>query len=305
MITETPEGYLRFMSFEINARTVLLGLLGHPVAHSVSPYLQNKLAEACSLNQRYLAFDIADEEALEDAVWGGHAMGVKGFNVTVPYKKAVMEYLEETDPIAKKIGAVNTLKWEETGWHGYNTDMPGLLRALAYDGVEIKGKNVVLIGAGGAANAALCAALEGGAAQVLILNRTVSKAEELAEQFSKEYPFIPIRCMGMGDEFVSYLDTYGSDWIALQTTSVGMHPDVNGLPVSDDAFYDHLSVGYDIIFNPKETAFMKKAKAHGGKAFNGLRMLLFQGIRSYEIWNDVTISDEIAGEILKGMELAV
>ena len=293
------------MSFEIDARTALLGLLGHPVAHSVSPYLQNKLAEACGLNQRYMAFDIADEEALEDAVWGGYAMGVKGFNVTVPYKKAVMEYLDEIDPIAQKIGAVNTLKWSDIGWHGYNTDMPGLLRALAYDDVEIKGKNVVLIGAGGAANAALCAALEGGAARVLILNRTVAKAEELAAQFAKEYPFIPIACMGMRDDFCSFMEGFGNEWIALQTTSVGMHPDVNGLPVASDEFYKLLSVGYDIIFNPKETAFMKRTKAHGGRAFNGLRMLLFQGIRSYEIWNDVSISDEIAGEILKGMEAAI
>lgn len=293
------------MSFEINARTVLLGLLGHPVAHSVSPYLQNRLAELCGLNQRYLAFDIADEEALEDAVWGGHAMGVKGFNVTVPYKKAVMDFLEETDPIAEKIGAVNTLKWEETGWHGYNTDMPGLLRALAYDGVEIQGKNVVMIGAGGAANAALCAALEGGAAQVLILNRTVAKAEALAEQFGRSYPFVPIRCMGMKEDFVSYMESCGEGWIALQTTSVGMHPDVNGLPVSGDDFYKLLSVGYDIIFNPEETAFMKKVKEQGGEAYNGLRMLLFQGIRSYEIWNDVTIGDEIAEEVLRGMQEAL
>ena len=102
MITETPEGYLRFMSFEINARTILLGLLGHPVAHSVSPYLQNKLAEACGLNQRYMAFDIADEEALEDAVWGGYAMGVKGFNVTVPYKKAVMSIWTRSIPLRRK-----------------------------------------------------------------------------------------------------------------------------------------------------------------------------------------------------------
>ncbi|MCR5126753.1 MAG: shikimate dehydrogenase [Lachnospiraceae bacterium] len=293
------------MSFEINARTELLGLLGHPVAHSVSPALQNSLAEACGLNQRYLAFDIADEEALEDAVWGGHAMGVRGFNVTVPYKKAVMEYLEEIDPIAKKIGAVNTMKWEENGWHGYNTDMPGLLRALAYDGVEIQGKNVVLIGAGGAANAALCAALEGGASKILILNRTVSRAEELAEQFNKEYPFIPIRCMGLSEDYVSYMKESGKEWIALQTTSVGMHPDVNGLPVSGDDFYELLSVGYDIIFNPEETAFMKQVKIHGGRAFNGLRMLLFQGIRSYEIWNEVSITDTVARDILVKMEVAL
>ena len=293
------------MSFEINARTQLLGLLGHPVAHSVSPYLQNRLAEICGLNQRYLAFDIADEESLVDAVWGAHAMGVRGFNVTVPYKKAVMEYLEEIDPVAEKIGAVNTLKWEETGWHGFNTDMPGLLRALSYDGVEIKGKNVVLIGAGGAANAALCAALEGGAAQVLILNRTVAKAEALAEQFGGAYPFVPIRCMSMTDDFVSYMASYGKEWIALQTTSVGMRPDVNGLPVKGEEFYDHISVGYDIIFNPEETAFMKQVAAHGGRAFNGLRMLLFQGIRSYEIWNDVSIGDDIAETVLKGMQEAL
>ncbi|MBR1471970.1 MAG: shikimate dehydrogenase [Lachnospiraceae bacterium] len=286
---------------EINARTGLLGLLGHPVAHSVSPYLQNHLAAICGDDLRYLAFDIEDEEALEDAIWGAYAMGVKGFNVTVPYKKAVMDYLEQVEENALQIGAVNTLKREADGWYGYNTDMPGLIRALHYDKVQIEGKKVVLIGAGGAANAALCAVLEMGAAEVLVLNRTRTRAEQLAKRFIVKYPKSRIRTRGMDQDFVGCMRESGTDWIALQTTSVGMHPDVNGLAITEDDFYKLLTVGYDIIFNPAETAFMKKVEAAGGRAYNGLRMLLFQGIRSYEIWNGVQIGDEAAEELLQGM----
>ena len=298
----------------INTSTRLAGLLGHPVGHSVSPYLQNFLAEKYGINMAYLGFDIA-EGKLEDAVKGGLAMNAIGFNVTVPYKKDVMEYLAGIDPVAEKIGAVNTLKPEADGFHGYNTDMPGFGRALDHAGIDVRERCVVMIGAGGAANAVLCSLLEKGAKNILLLNRTVEKAEALAERFRSDYPdsrIFTAPLTGNADNtakdsaeskpYLKSMDDISADkWIAIQCTSVGMSPKTDETPINDDSFYERLDAAFDIIFNPEETLFLKKAREHGAKVSNGLGMLMFQGIRSFEIWNSLDVSDDIADELLSGM----
>ena len=176
------------MAVKIDTKTKLAGLIGHPVGHSVSPYLQNTLADKYDINMAYLAFDVASDGDIYNVINGAKALGAIGFNVTVPYKKSVMPFLAGIDETAKKIGAVNTMKLESDGYHGYNTDMPGFGRALDYVGIDVKDRCVVMIGAGGAANAVLCSLLEKGAKNVLLLNRTVEKAEDLAERFRSDYP---------------------------------------------------------------------------------------------------------------------
>ena len=296
------------MPANINTKTRLAGLIGHPVGHSVSPYLQNFLAEKYEINMAYLGFDIA-EGKLEDAVKGGLAMNAIGFNVTVPYKKDVMEYLTGVDPVAEKIGAVNTLKLEADGYHGYNTDMPGFGRALDYAGIDVKNRCVVMIGAGGAANAVLCSLLEKGAKNVLLLNRTVEKAKALAERFRSDYPDSRIytgSLDGTEKPYIGAMDDISTEkWIAIQCTSVGMSPKTDESPINDNSFYERLDAAFDIIFNPEETMFLKKAREHGAKVSNGLGMLMFQGIRSFEIWNSLDVSDDIADELLSGMRDAV
>ncbi len=307
----------------INTATRLAGLLGHPVGHSVSPYLQNALAEKYGINMAYLGFDIAEGQ-LENAVKGGLAMNAIGFNVTVPYKKDVMKLLAGVDPAAEKIGAVNTLKLEPDGYHGYNTDMPGFGRALDYAGISVKDRNVVMIGAGGAANAVLCALLEKGAKNVLLLNRTVEKAEALAERFRNYYPDSRIFTSplteteistgtGASDEqasgiepYIRTMDSISPDkWLAIQCTSVGMSPKTGAAPIECRDFYEKIDAAFDIIFNPEETLFLRKAKDAGAVTSNGLGMLLFQGIRSFEIWNDIEVDDNFVEELLSGMRDAI
>lgn len=307
----------------INTATRLAGLLGHPVGHSVSPYLQNALAEKYGINMAYLGFDIADGQ-LENAVKGGLAMNAIGFNVTVPYKKDVMKLLAGVDPVAEKIGAVNTLKLEPDGYHGYNTDMPGFGRALDYAGISVKDRNVVMIGAGGAANAVLCSLLEKGAKNVLLLNRTVEKAEDLAERFRNYYPDSRIFTSpltetefstgtGASDEqasgiepYIRTMDSISPDkWLAIQCTSVGMSPKTGAAPIECRDFYEKIDAAFDIIFNPEETLFLRKAKEAGAVTSNGLGMLLFQGIRSFEIWNDIEVDDRFIEELLSGMRDAI
>lgn len=304
----------------IDGKTKLLGLLGNPVEHSVSPALHAALASLRNDNYAYLAFKV-EEDRLKAAVDGAYALGAKGLNVTVPYKKAVMPYLCEIDEKASLLGAVNTLVRTEHGFKGYNTDMPGLYRAMKYDGVEITGRPVVVIGAGGVSNAVLGMLYEARVPQILILNRTKEKADVLAERFKSAYgsDVTKIRTASYDEDYLKIMtgieqemtdhnpgstEEPGSPgrWIAIQATSVGMSPGTDAAAIDQSAFYQKIEVGYDLIFNPAETKFMKLVKQEGGRSYNGLRMLLFQGIYAYELWNDISVPDEWAGEVLNKLE---
>ena len=290
------------MSFEITAHTALFGLLGHPVGHSVSPFIHNSLSEHFGHDLRYLAYDV-EVAALKAAVEGAYALKIKGLNVTVPHKQAVREFLLSEDEAAARIGAVNTLKRVDGGWQGYNTDMPGFIRALESDGISVKGRHVCVLGAGGAARAIICALLKCGAAKLVIYNRTCEKAQALAEEFAPLYPECDMEAAHSYDDLLKSMRGTGEKWLAVNTTSVGMYPNVDDILIKDEAFYKLCYRGVDIIFNPAKTAFMKAIEAadKDNKAYNGLKMLLFQGIRSYEIWNDVSISDEVAMQIYPGL----
>lgn len=301
----------------IDGKTGLLGLLGNPVEHSVSPVLHAALASKRQDNYAYLAFRV-EKEHLGAAVEGAYALGAKGLNVTVPYKKEVMHYLCEIDEKAQVIGAVNTLVRTEHGYKGYNTDMPGLYRAMCYDGVSLEGKNVVVIGAGGVANAVMGMLLEAKVKKILILNRTKEKAKQLSERFLTAYTAgtTAVTVASYEEDYLTVMDemardTAGtghmtpSDWLAIQATSLGMSPRTDAVAIEEPAFYDRIACGYDLIFNPYETKFMKLVKAHGGKSFNGLRMLLFQGIYAYELWNNISIPDEWAADVLQQMKEAM
>lgn len=305
----------------VDGKTRLLGLLGNPVEHSVSPVLHAALAAKHNDNYAYLAFQV-EEEQLKTAVEGAYALGAKGLNVTVPYKKDVMQYLCEIDQKAEIIGAVNTLVRTEQGFKGYNTDMPGLYRAMCYDGVSLEGKNVVVIGAGGVANAVIGMLFEAKVKKILILNRTKERAEQLAERFLKAYADreTTIKTASYEEDYLAIMDEMGQDtvgtdyvgqsetsgnWLAIQATSLGMSPKTDVAAIEESAFYDRIACGYDLIFNPYETKFMKLVKEHGGESYNGLRMLLFQGIYAYELWNDISIPDEWASDVLQQMKEAM
>lgn len=287
----------------IDAHTGLIGLFGNPVGHSVSPAIHTCLSKATGQNLCYLAFPI-EKSLLGDAVKGMFALGAKGLNVTVPYKKDVMEHLVDIDEKAAQIGAVNTLVRMENGFKGYNTDMPGLYRAMQYDGVTLEGQDVVILGAGGVANAVLCMALVYGARRVLLVNRSLAKAEDLITHFKTFYPDADMEAISLSEDIVAKMDAKGMNQVlCFQATNIGMHPNCDETVVSEEAFYKRVAVGYDMIFNPYDTKFMQLVRAQGGKAFNGLRMLLFQGILAYELWTGEKINDSTAEETLAVLKL--
>ncbi len=291
----------------IDASTKLCGLIGHPVGHSLSPAIHNNLAEYMNINMAYLAYNVEDNQ-LEYAVKGGQALGLIGFNVTVPYKVQVMNYLKEVDDVAKKIGAVNTLVKVDGGYKGYNTDYFGFIESLKSDGVEVKDQNVILLGSGGVSNAIVAALVHLEAKNVLIINRNIEKARNLKERFETAKTMISI--ISLKDDIISFMDIvrdkydveqglFDSKWICIQATSVGMHPNDDDVVIDNPEFYSRIKIGYDVIFNPENTKFMQLVKDSGGKAYNGLKMLLYQGVKAFELWNEVEVSDADVDKLYK------
>jgi shikimate dehydrogenase len=254
---------------KIGARTKVCGLIGNPVAHTMSPAMQNAAFEELGLDFVYLAFKVAD---VGGAVKGMRALGIRGFGVTVPHKVEVMKYLDEIDPVAHEIGAVNTVVNDDGYLSGYNTDWEGLVRALEPH-ASIENQQVVILGAGGAARAAAFAIRQRGG-QVTILNRTVQKAQSLAEEVG-----------GIGGP-LSRVESISEADVVINATSVGMHPHVDDTIVEAQHLRPH-QVVMDIVYNPLRTRFLREAEERGCVVIPGCEMLVLQGIVQFELWTEV------------------
>lgn len=281
----------------INSATRLCALIGNPVAHSISPVIHNNLSRLCGVNLAYVTLKV-EEGDVKEAVKGAYALNMLGMNVTVPHKQTVIEALADIDPLAKAIGAVNTLVRTDKGYKGYNTDILGLKRELNESGLELKGRPVVILGAGGAARAIAFLCAESGASEVNILNRTVEKAEEIANAVNNNLNIDTVRAMNIND----YDKIKERGYLVIQTTSVGLHPHDDDAVITDIEFYKRASAGVDIIYNPAETKFMKLMKEARKVSYNGLKMLLYQGVEAFELWNNIKVSDDAVKEVYELMK---
>ncbi len=288
---------------EINGKTRTCGIIGNPVEHTMSPVIHNTLSQIMGINMAYVPFHVKDGQ-LEAAVKGAYGLNILGMNVTVPYKSDVVAQLAEIDPLAEKIGAVNTLVRTEGGYKGYNTDMTGLLRAMKSDGINIEGEEVIILGAGGVGRAVafLCAA--NGADKVYLLNRSVEKADSVAAEVNKALATEHVEPMALSD-YQKLLRGAENRYVVIQCTSVGLSPNVNDVVIADGDFYHYIRFGYDLIYSPRETQFMKYVTDNGGMAFNGLRMLLYQALDAFELWNGCKVSDENAQQIYQKLQKVV
>ncbi|MCD8039301.1 MAG: shikimate dehydrogenase [Lachnospiraceae bacterium] len=280
---------------DINGKTRVCGIIGNPVEHTKSPVIHNNLSKRMGIDMVYVPFHV-ENGRLKDAVRGAYGLNILGMNVTVPYKSEVIPFLAELDPLAGKIGAVNTLVRTEGGYKGYNTDMTGLLRAMKSDGVRIEGEEVIVLGAGGVGRAVafLCAA--NNAKKVYLLNRSLEKADCVASEVNRALETDCVTAMALPD-YKKLPNGSENRYAAIQCTSVGLFPNVNDVIIDDADFYRCVKSGYDLIYSPWETRFMKLVADNGGAAFNGLKMLLYQGIDAYELWNGCKISDDDAAII--------
>lgn len=291
-----------------DGNTMTCGLIGNPVRHTLSPLIHNSIAEMKGVNLVYVPFEVP-KGGVKNAVRGANALGIKGLNVTVPYKSDVIDHLVEVDPLAEGIGAVNTLVRTEGGFKGYNTDMSGLYHAMQDEGIVLDGECVVILGAGGVARpvAYLCATK--GADRVYVLNRTYEKAEAVAKEVNDALD------ESLGEKIIPMpLDKYKElidrekRFFVVQCTSVGLFPDVNSAVIEDEEFYKHVYGAIDVVYKPLETKFMKLVKNAGGKVFSGLKMLLYQGIDAFELWFEdegIKISKEEADIIYKSLMMEV
>ena len=275
----------------ISADTKVYGIIGNPVSHSLSPILQNTLAKEMNIDMSYSAFHVT--ENIKEAIKGAFALDIKGFNVTIPYKKDMLEIVSDIDDRARKIGAVNTLIKTENGYKGYNTDIIGLGMSLYNNNLSIKSKDIIILGAGGAAKAVLYLAIEEGVNSITLVNRNILKADELkAEVGVKDISVISL------DDLKSNINLLDKDnYFVFQTTNVGMHQNVEDCIIEDEAFYEKCDSGIDLIYTPFETSFIKKMKSKGKVCINGLDMLILQGVASFEIWNNVKVDKDIIEKV--------
>ncbi|NPA63099.1 MAG: shikimate dehydrogenase [Methanococci archaeon] len=270
----------------INAKTKVIGLIGHPVEHSFSPIMHNTAFKDKNLNYVYVAFDVLPEH-LGDAIKGAKSLGIAGFNITIPHKVEVMKYLDEVDKDAKLIGAVNTVKIEDGKAIGYNTDGIGARKALEEEIGEVKGKNIVVYGAGGAGRAVAFELAKNN--RIIIANRTVEKAKNLAKEIAEKLN----KKFGEDIKF-SDLNVDLSDVdIVINATPIGMYPNVNVEPIVRAEQLREDMVVMDLVYNPLETVLLKEAKKANAKAINGLGMLIHQGAVAFKIWTGVEPNVEV------------
>jgi shikimate dehydrogenase len=279
----------------VNGTTKILGIIGHPVRHSLSPVMQNAALQVCGLNYVYVPFDVVPE-GLGAAVTGLKALDVAGFNVTIPHKTSIMQYLDDLDLSADAAGAVNTVKNDCGRLIGSNTDGDGLIRSLADEfGFNVRGASIALIGAGGAACGAIAALCRAGAGRILIANRTHERAAELVSVLALRFPDTTLSVVSGFKELEECLSNID---LLVNTTSLGMSRD--SLPFLQLTCLPRTARVYDMVYAPPVTPLLKEAAGLGLKGANGLGMLAAQGELAFTIWTGITPPTGLMKSVLDG-----
>lgn len=269
----------------ITGHTRLTALLGSPVAHSISPLMHNEAFQLLDLDYTYLCFEV-NEETLPAAVDGLKACGIRGFNLTMPNKNKIVELLDELSPAARLIGAVNTVVNDDGHLTGYNTDGVGYMQAVKDAGYDITGKAITIMGAGGAATAICAQAALDGVEKIHIFARETSRfwdrTQKLAENINSTLPCKAV--LHENKNTAALAQAISESALLLNATSVGMAPNTEGTIIEDTSLYHPGLIVSDVIYNPRETRFLKEAREAGCRTFNGMYMLLYQGAEAFRLW---------------------
>ena len=272
------------MPYEITGHTVLTGLLGSPVAHSISPMMHNESFKVLGLDYAYLAFDV-DTDHLKTAVDGLKALGVRGFNLTMPDKNLMAAYCDRLSPAAEIIGAVNTVVNDNGILTGHTTDGTGYMEAAKDAGYDLTGKTMTLLGGGGAATAICVQAAIDGLERIHVFNRKdpfFQRLQSLVDTIN-ERTHCRVLLHDLADTH-ALADAIGESHILTNATSVGMAPDTDACLITDPALLRPDLIVSDVIYNPRETRLLKMAKKAGCPTFNGMYMLLYQGAAAFKLW---------------------
>lgn len=255
------------------------GIIGTPIEHTLSPLMHSFIAEKCGIDMTYEVFDVTPEK-LHENVKNFKADGFSGFNITSPHKIEIMKELDEIRDDAVRMNSVNTIVEKSGKWYGYNTDGDGFCQSLIVEGCEIKGKNILVMGAGGSARSICYKLAEYGANSITMTARTESKIHIIGEMVKKY----------SDTKFFDVLDKTKEYNIIINTTPLGMYPHTDKNPCDFIDIINEKTVCCDIIYNPQKTVFLQEAEKRGAQIINGLGMLILQGILAFEIFNDVKLN---------------
>lgn len=283
-----------FMKISVN--TKMYAVIGEPIAQSLSPQLHNGLFEKYEMDAIYLPIEVKTEE-LGKLVEGFRVMNFWGFNVTKPHKMEIMQYLDGLDPLAEKIGAVNTVVLWEGKLLGYNTDGFGFIKSIESKIGEIpkEALTILILGCGGAVKSVAMALADWGIKKVIIANRTVEKAEELTNQINASWPG---KAQAITTEKEALKKAIEVAAVVVNGTSLGMADTIDKTPLPKELLKKELLV-YDMIYSPPVTQLMKDARAAGAQAENGLEMLLYQGLLAFELWTGTFPDPDFGKQLLE------
>ncbi len=279
------------MDTRVKGDTKLFASIGDPVKHSLSPQIHNSIFSLNNLNNLHMVLKIQEEELEKYLIL--LRQNFTGLSVTKPHKQNIIKYLDEIDEDADKFKSVNTIKIEDGLLKGYSTDGYGFIKALELHDIDIKDKDILLIGAGGAASVISFEILRLGG-NLTITNRTIDKAVELKEDLSKYYDSNKINICKKEDLDCGYFGI-------INATPIGMYPNIGESPIKEDII-EGTNFVFDLIYNPESTLLLDYSKKYGCKSINGLSMLFYQGVRAQEIWTDIKLDEKVLLDIKEEIE---
>jgi shikimate dehydrogenase len=288
----------------ITGTTKLLGVIGHPIAHSLSPLMHNSAIEHLGLDYVYLPFPVAPEH-LKTALDGFSAIGVVGLSVTIPHKQAVIPHLVQTSALAQAVGAVNTLRWSAEGWEGTNTDVAGFIAPLAAMDKDWSEVDAVILGNGGAARAVVAGCHQLGCRSIHLVGRNEANLTAFKNSWQQvklningeSTPQLVEFTVHLGDELSTLISRAN---LLINTTPIGMHPHGDDSPIDAETIANlpQDAIAYDLIYTPRPTKFLQLAVERGATAIDGLEMLVRQGAVAFEWWLNKPAPVEIMREAL-------
>lgn len=271
----------------ITGKTNIVGIIGNPVEHSLSPLMHNAAFKHLNLDYVYVPFLVTDDE-LDRAVSGAKSLNIKGLNVTIPHKTGIIKYLDSVDESAELIGAVNTIKFDGNFAKGYNTDGIGAVKAIE-EVSSVKNKKVIILGAGGAARAVAFQILIEGARSLVIANRTPKNALNLKNDLVKKLN-AEVKTVGLTRELEKEISN--SD-ILINTTPIGMYPNIDQEPLVKSEMMHKDLIVKDLVYNPLKTGLLAECEKAGANPISGVNMLIYQGMESFRIWTGVNPPFEV------------
>lgn len=288
------------MKDSFHANTKIIGLLGHPIKQSYSPFVQNVAFEFEKMDYIYLAFDVPPAN-LKSALNGVLAFGMKGLNVTLPHKEKIIQHLDELSEEAATIGAVNTIVNDQGKLIGYNTDVTGIIETLAPFKDQITGSTVTVLGAGGGARAAIYALIRHfKPEQINIINRTVQRADSIQNYFSTKMRYDGFKTMDLFPPEI--VETLQNSRLIINATSIGMFPEMDDTITDLKESFSPSQIVFDLIYNPPKTKFLKLAESQRATTLGGLKMMVSQAAKSFELWTGVKMPID---KISKSLELYI